>query len=77
MWRQFPENQRILLETLAERPEGEGVAALARATRSTPELVLMDLKRLESRSTLEQIPRRRSVALPGADGGGLGGAPGG
>jgi uncharacterized protein len=55
MWRQFPENQRILLEVLAERPEGEGVDTLAKAARSTPELVRMDLKRLESRSTLEQI----------------------
>ena len=55
MWRQFSESQRVLLPTLAARPEGVELAELARAAQTSPELVAADLKRLESRSTIEQV----------------------
>jgi hypothetical protein len=55
MWRQFPEPYRALLRLLASHPDGLETAELARAAQTSPELLALDLKRLESRSTLEQV----------------------
>lgn len=54
MWRQFSEGQRALLQLLAPRPEGVEATELARAAQMSPEMAVLELKRLESRGAVEQ-----------------------
>ena len=55
MWRQFTDPQRALLHVLALRPEGVEAEELARTTRTSPDLLALDLKRMESRSMIERM----------------------
>ena len=55
MWRQFAEGQRALLQIVARRPDGVEAEELAQATRIAPDLLALDLKRLESRGTIEHL----------------------
>ncbi len=55
MWRQQEAQQRLLLRRAGEAPEGCALAQLAAAAGATPEQVEVDLKKLQSRSILEQV----------------------